>query len=762
MKKRSRFYTFLLSVIAIFAIIAVFADDVGKQMRLGLDLQGGFEIVYEIEPLKEGDELPDMSSVAQAVSKRIDILGVNEPDIQGEGDNRIRVQLAGVNDIEQARTVISSTANLSFRDVDDNLLMDATVLKKGGAALSSDSLGKPAVSLKIADQDLFYEVTSELAQKSSGENMIVTWLDFVEGEDSYDGEKVKENPKYISVAGVSEAISGDAIINGSFTKEEAKQLADLINSGSLPFQMKELYSEAVTASFGEQAFETTMFAGGIGIALIMLFMIVYYRLPGLISAISIAAYVFVVFFIYNLMGGVFTLSGLAALVLGVGMAVDSSIITFERIKDALYSGRSIKSAFYEGTSKSFWTIFDSQLTTFISAIILFALGSGSVKGFATMLIVSVVATITLIVGIVRFLLGQLVESGMLDGKLSWFGVKKDQVANVAKGEERFYFGFFHRFQFVKNAKYFVATSLAIIVIAIGCMGFSIAQGKGPFHLGIDFVSGTKITVQSDQKLNESDLKADLARFDIEPSTIQINGENKTSAEISITDVIDSETMQDVKAYLKDTYGYPASDNVVTPVIGRDLVKSAILISILAWIGILIYVSFRFKWDYAISGIVALLHDVIIILAACAILRLEVNTEIVAVLLTIVGYSINNSIVVFDRIRDYMKGVKPHEITKERLITIVNSALGDTALRSLFSTFTTMLPVICLLFMGSKAIFNFNLLLIVGLVAGGGSSMFIAAQLWCFIRLHHKPKQKKRKKAKKLDELTEMIIPGVND
>lgn len=762
MKKKSCFYAFLMSVLTIFAVIVFFAKDVKNQMRLGLDLQGGFEIVYEIQPLNKGDELPDMSSVAQAVSKRIDILGVNEPNIEVEGDNRIRVQLAGVNDIEQARTVISSTANLSFRDINDNLLMDATVLKKGGASLGADGLGKPAVSLKIADQDKFYEVTSNLAQKTNGENMIVTWLDFTEGQDSYNQEKGKEKPKYISVAGVSEAIKGDAIINGSFTKEEAKQLADLINSGSLPFQMNELYSEAITASFGDHAFETTMFAGGVGIILIMLFMIFYYRLLGVISAISIMAYVFVVFFIYNLMGGVFTLSGLAALVLGVGMAVDSSIITFERIKDSLYSGRSIKTAFYEGSSKSFWTIFDSQLTTFISAIILFALGSGSVKGFATMLIVSVIATITLIVGIVRFLLGQLIKSGLLNDKLSWFGVKANQVADVSKGQERFYYGFFNRFNFVKNAKYFIGTSITILVIAIGCMTFAASKGEGLLNLGIDFTSGTKITVQSNQTLTESQINKDFDKFGVKPSKIKLTGEKSQNAEVSVKKAIDSGTMKQLKTYLKKTYGYPANDNVVTPVIGRDLVKSAIIISILAWIGILIYVSIRFKWDYAVSGIVALLHDVFIILASCAILRLEVNTEIVAVLLAIVGYSINNSIVVFDRIRDYMKTYKGKVLNKDELAQVVNNALGDTALRSIFSTFTTLIPVICLLFLGSSAIFNFNLLLVVGLIAGGMSSMFIAAQLWYFIRLHHKPKQKKHKKMKKLDELTEMTIPGIND
>ncbi|MEG0290828.1 MAG: protein translocase subunit SecF, partial [Erysipelotrichaceae bacterium] len=205
-----------------------------------------------------------------------------------------------------------------------------------------------------------------------------------------------------------------------------------------------------------------------------------------------------------------------------------------------------------------------------------------------------------------------------------------------------------------------------------------------------------------------------------------------------------------------------NDNVVTPVIGRELIKNAVIISLLAWIGVLIYISLRFKWDYAISGIVALIHDVFIILAFCSIFRLEINTEIIAVMLAIIGYSINNSIVVFDRIRETLKRHTKYEMTPELYKSVVNDALQNTLIRSTLSSFTTILPVVCLLLLGSGAIFTFNLALIIGLVAGTGSSLFIASQLWLYIRVHHKEKPKKLKSYKKLDEVTEMIIPGVND
>lgn len=760
--KKSRFIVFGITVVTIFAIIAASFGSVKDGMKLGLDLQGGFEILYEVSPL-EGKDMPDMSAVAESVNKRVDVLGVNEPEITVEGNNRIRVQLAGVKNADQARRVISSTANLTFRDVNDNLLMDASVLKEGSASVGYDEYGNPLVNLKLADQKKFYEVTKEVASKSEGENLMVAWLDFDEKTDSYAKEANAENPKFISAARVQEGInSTSAQISGNFTKEEAKELSDLINSGSLPVKMTEIYSDSVTADYGTDAFSVTMFAGAVGIGLIMLFMILYYRLPGVISAVTIAAYVFVVFVLYNLMGAVFTLSGIAALVLGVGMAVDSNILTFERIRDALYSGRSVRTAFYEGSSKSFITIFDAQVTTFISALILFEFGKGSVKGFATMLMVSTITTLLLIVFIAKFLLKQLVESGWLDDKRSWFGVKESNIPDVSKGQERFYFGRFKGFDFVGKAKYFIFTSLAVLVIGAGCMTFNGVKGNGIFNFGIDFTSGTKITVQSDTPIDKSTLNNQLKDLGIQANSIKINGENNQNATVFVKDAIKTEKMDTVKAELKKTYKHDVNENTVTPVIGKELVQNAVLISILAWIGVMIYISVRFKWDYALSGIVALVHDVFIILAFCAIFRLEVNTEIIAVMLAIIGYSINNSIVVFDRIRDQVKERRHETLNAVTYREIVSVALQNTATRSILSTFTTVLPVICLLGFGSNAIFTFCLALCIGLLAGAGSSLFIAAQLWYQIRVHEKPKKAKKHKPRKKEEKEEMIVPGLND
>ena len=757
--KKSRLIVFGICVITILTMIVTLAPSIRNGMTLGLDLQGGFEILYEVSPL-DGQDMPEMSSVVSSVRKRVDVLGVNEPEITVEGDNRIRVQLAGVDNPEQARRIISSTANLTFRDVNDNLLMDATVLEEGGASVAQDQYGNYVVNLNLSDSNTFYQVTSQVAAMGSGQNLMVAWLDYEEGE-SYAAESRKEDPAYISAATVSEGINGDsAQISGNFTLESATELADLINSGSLPVQMTEIYSDVVSADYGMDAFSSTMLAGAIGVAAVMLFMICVYRLPGVISAITLAVYIFVVFLLYNAMGAVFTLSGIAALVLGVGMAVDSNILTFERIKESMYAGRSVKTAFREGSKDSFRTIVDAQLTTFISALILYIFGTGSVKGFATMLIVSTITTLLLIVFIVRFLLGLLVNSGCLDNRYELFGVKKGDVPDVSKGEERRKFTKFKGFDFVGKAKYFICTSLAILAISIVCMGVNGFSGNGVMNLGIDFTSGTTLTIQSDAAIDQADLESQLEELGLDPSSVKINGSESNIASVYLKDAVDADTMSTVKASLQETYGHEVTDNTVTPVIGQELVRNAVIISVLAWIGILIYMSVRFKWDYALSAIVALIHDVLIILAFCAIFRLEINTEIVAVLLTIIGYSVNNSIVVFDRIRDRVRAHRGR-IAKEEYRELVNEAIQVTCTRSVFSTLTTMLPVIFLLFMGSGAIFVFNLTLLIGLIAGAGSSLFIAAQLWYHLRLREKPKKvKKVKRSKK--ELDEMIVPGVND
>ncbi|HAO60639.1 MAG: preprotein translocase subunit SecD [Firmicutes bacterium GWF2_51_9] len=764
MKKNSRIFVFIATIIALFALILAFAGDIRKNMTLGLDLQGGFEIVYEVTPLEDGGDLPALSAVARSVSKRIDILGVNEPEIIIEGNNRIRVQLAGVNDQEQARRIISATANLEFRDVDDKLLADASILEEGGASLGYEN-GFIVVSLKIKDQDKFYEITKEVATRSNGKNMIVTWLDFEEGVDSYDAEAEKvekgETPKYVSAATVSEGINGDAIIKGSFTENEAREMADLINSGSLPVKMTELYSNVVSAQYGANAFSQTMFAGILGVIGVALFMMLVYRLPGIISAIMLMLYVFFVMLVYNTMGGVFTLPGIAALVLGVGMTVDANVITFERIKDELYLGRSVRKAFEEGHQLAWWTIFDSQFTIFISAVIMYMFGTGAVKGFATMLMVTIFGTLLINVFFVKFLLGLLVKSTLLDKKPTWFAVRAKDLPDISKGEEPRYHGIFSKVDFVGVSKYFITASIVVLVGGLLVGGFNFVKGDDFMNLGIDFTSGTKITVLSDTVLDEATLKADFAELGIENFQLQFSGDK--IANITTKEVLTRPVLEEISDAMLEKYGYASNDSVVTPIVGGELVRSAFILSVLAWILMLAYIAFRFELDYAVGMIVALVHDVLIVLAVFSIFRLEVNTELVSVILAIIGYSADDTIVIFDRIRENINAwTKPH-ISHKDYRNLVNDSLRTVAQRSLYNTITTLIPILFLLALGSGAIFTFNFAMLVGLISGAYSSIFIAAQFWYFMRINKKnPTKNKVVKARRKEDLDEMTIIGIND
>ncbi len=759
--KKTHLGVFFATIVAFAIVIAAFAQDIARNTTLGLDLQGGFEIVYEVSPLEEGGTLPEMSVVARSVSKRIDVLGVSEPQIIIEGEDRIRVQLAGIKDQDQARRMISATANLSFRDVNDNLLADGTIIDEGGASLGYEN-GIPVVSLKIADQAKFAEITRELAAKSSPDNLIVTWLDFEEGSDSYAAEQEKvangEEPKYISVAGVSSEINGDAIIKGNFTDAEARELADLINSGSLPVKMTEVYSNVVSADYGFGAFNLTARAGLIGVILVALFMIAVYRVLGILTTAVLALYIFSVFGIYSLMGGVFTLPGIAALVLGVGMTVDANIITYERIKDELYMGRSVQKAVKEGQTMAFTTIFDAQFTTFLAALIMYVFGTGTVKGFATMLMVTLVSTMLFNVVISRFLLSQLVKSGVLDQRKSWFGVKESHIPDVSRKQEQFYHGPFYQVDFMSKAKYCIAVSVAVLVIAVGAMAVNGLSGKGIMNLGIDFSSGTKITVTSNEPISLSEVQDEFKKLGVTVSRYQQSGDQVVY--VTIKEALKQEQLQSIKSVFTEKYGIEPNDNVVTPVVGRELIKNAVMLSLLAWVAMLLYITIRFKWDYAVACIVALVHDVGIVLAFFAILRLEVNTELISVCLAIIGYSINNSIVVFDRVRETVDSQKNVRLTPSDYKQIVNEALDKTLVRSVFSSITTILPVIALLALGSGAIFIFNFAMFVGLIAGTLSSIFIAPKVWLEIRSRMKPSVKKKKKVKK-EALDEMTIPGIN-
>ncbi len=404
---------------------------VTKDIKLGLDLQGGFEVLYEVEPAQEGQELSQdlLNSTVSALYKRINVLGVSEPRITIEGEDRIRVQLAGVKDQNQARELLSTQAELTFRTTDDEEKMSGADLKEGAAKVVFDN-NQPVVQVTLKDPEKFANITRDLSQLPQPDNRLVIWLDYEEG-DSYKEEVTKpaDEQKFISDPAVNQVLSQNTVVISGppFQLEEAENLKELLNAGSLPVQLDEIYSTSVGAQFGEQSLDKTVIAGFIGVGLIFLFMLFYYRLPGAIAVITLTTYIYLILVVFNWMNAVLTLPGIAALILGVGMAVDANIITYERIKEELRSGKSVMSAFKAGGRRSFTTIFDANITTLIAAGVLFAYGTSTVKGFAVMLITSIVVSFLTAVWGSRILLGLWVKSRALNKKPRLFGVKESEI-----------------------------------------------------------------------------------------------------------------------------------------------------------------------------------------------------------------------------------------------------------------------------------------------------------------------------------------------
>ncbi|WP_223702873.1 protein translocase subunit SecDF [Sutcliffiella deserti] len=726
MVKRGRIVAFFLLLVLVGSVIGVFTNPITKDIKLGLDLQGGFEILYEVTAIND-DSVIDretLVSTVSALNKRVNVLGVSEPNIQIEGDDRIRVQLAGVEDQSNARELLSTEAKLTFRDVNDNELMDGSSLAEGGATQSFDESNRPSVALKLRSAEQFREVTRQIVDMYP-QNMMVIWLDFEEGVDSYAEESQKPNPKYLSAATVGEVFNTTdvQIQGGNFSVESAKELADLLNAGSLPVELEEIYSTSVGAKFGETALQKTVLAGIIGISVILIFMLVVYRLPGLVAVVTLSSYIFLILWVFKMMNGVLTLPGIAALILGVGMAVDANIITYERIKEELKLGKSPMSAFRAGNRNSLSTILDANITTLLAATVMFVYGTSSVQGFATMLIVSILLSFLTAVFGTRMLLGLWVSSRYMNNKPHLFGVKKEEVLDINQTDE-----FteppnkYENVDFVKHRKKFFILSGVLITLGI------IVLVTFRLNLGIDFASGTRVEVLSETSLTAQEVTEELDSMGYAPKDIVLAGANNEIAVARYLEDFSQEEIAEIKSGIAERYGSEPNVSTVSPTVGQELARNAFFAILIAAVGIIIYVTIRFEWLFALAAIVALFHDAFFIVAFFSLVRLEVDITFIAAVLTIVGYSINDTIVTFDRIRENLKKKKKVK-TFEDLAEVVNKSLQQTFVRSIYTVITVVFAVLALMVFGSESITNFSIALLVGLVVGTYSSLFIAAQLW---------------------------------
>ena len=710
-----------------------------KNLNYGLDLQGGFEVLYEVNSIDESKVTPEMvNSTYQIIDKRINALGVSEPEIAIEGNN-IRVTMAGIDNIDDARKTISTTAALTFRDVNGNLLMDSSVLNSGKASVGYEADKGYHISLSVKDYDEFYKQTKKVSEME--QNKIVIWLDYDEsfvlnngitddGTPGYGYNVLEEvtdesgtvstqkkyypcgdltNSSCLSVAGVSQGFASDVIIEGNFTKEEAQGLVDLINSGSMPTKLTEISSKTVSASFGENSLQKTFTAGLVGIVSITLLLIVLYKVSGFVASVSILAYTFLTLLIFNLVGGRLSLQGIAALVIGIGMAVDSAVISFSRIKEELARNVSLKTAYEKGSKESFVSILDANITTLIAAIILFIFGESSVKGFATMLIISIIVTFIVMVYLNRYLIKLLVRSEKFEKHTNLFiGYKEKKKKN--------------KFDYVKPRG--IIFTIVGLIIVIG-LAFTYSEG---LNLGIDFKGGSTIEINSNEKMKIKEVEKDLKELNYKIEKVEQLDDSRVY--VTIDNVLDNNETTKVEEYFNKKYDATTSVGAISNQVKKDITTNAIKALIYACIGMIIYISIRFKFSYGVSAIIALVHDSLMVLIIFSLLRLEVNSMFIAAILSIIGYSINNTIVIFDRIRENKTKLYKDKIKKvEDLKEIVNVSLRQTITRCIITTVTTLLPVISLIVLGSHEIINFNIALLIGLVVGTFSSLFVSSQIW---------------------------------
>ncbi len=714
----------LLVVILIMLIIAVYGlytftgvfnqQALIDKLKLGLDIKGGVAVVYQgqkgNETEKEFDKL--MSEAKSVLGRRVDSIGLTEPVIVREGKDRIRIELPGVDNVNEAVENIGKTAILAFYQVDKDAAAEegmnikdvkAKLLFKGdmlkGSSIAEDEYKNPAVGLQLTDE------SSKIFLKSSQE--------IVDTYPTHSGQiAIVLDDQIISAPRVDKVLAQkDLIIQGSFTFDEAKMLSSLIQGGALPVELKEIKTTLVNATLGIGALNKSVKAALVGFVVIFLLMILVYRLPGLVASVSLILYSSLLFTTLVLLKATLTLPGVAGLVLSIGMAVDANVIIFERLKEELKLGRSLRKAIENSFSKALRTILDANITTLIAAVVLFNFGEGPIKGFAITLMVGILLSMFTSIVISRIILVNVSRISFLQNK-KLYGFK-DSYKETKK------------LNITSKYKVWLAISLAIIlagVVGVSTMGF---------NLGVDFTGGTLITMDMGSKVEASKIEQSVSSFDLNPSIIY-SVENDNIITLKTKKALDTAKRKEVFSSIKKDFSL--DDNALLegeqfgPSIGQEISRKAIYSIIIASVGMLIYIWFRFKILYGVAAIVALIHDVLILLSVYVLFRITVNSSFIAAILTIVGYSINDTIVIFDRVRENSK-----ILGKTNRSEIVDISVSQTISRSIYTSLTTFAVIACLYAFGSDSIKEFAVPLMTGVIVGTYSSIFIAGPVWALVK-----------------------------
>ena len=705
MNKKKATWTLAGLLVALVLLVYVSVFGIGKSgtgaaknIILGLDLSGGVSITYQA--VDDNPSAEDMSDTRYKLQQRVDGYST-EAQVYQEGSNRINIEIPGVSDANAILEELGKPGSLEFQLEDGTVVLDGSQVDNAQAAQQQDNMGNREY---VVELDLDSEGTKAFADATT-EN-VGKVINIV-----YDGET-------ISAPVVNEAITGGtAIISGSFTAESAQNLASSIRIGSLSLELEEIRSTVVGAQLGEDAIRTSLIAGAIGLALVIIFMIVVYALPGVVAGISLLIYVGLMLVALNALDLTLTLPGIAGIILTIGMAVDANVIIYARIREEIAEGKAVKPAIKTGFQKALSAILDGNITTLIAAFVLNLLGTGSVKGFAQ----------TLALGIVLSMFTALVISRLLVNALYELGFKDEKYYGRAKAVKPI--------DFVGRRKIFFIISIVLILVGPVMMGINSAAGKGALNLSMDFRGGTATSVLFNEDLSIDQIDADVKPIirdiigDAEIQTQKVAGSNEVNIK---TRVLTVDEREKVSAAIQEAYGVEEKAinfETISSVVSNEMRQDAVIAVIVAALCMLVYIWFRFKdIRFAGSAVLALLHDVLVVFACYALVRISVGNTFIACMLTIVGYSINATIVIFDRIRENLKLMK-----KSSLADIVNASITQTLTRSIYTSVTTFLTIAVLYVLGVATIKEFALPLIVGVVAGGYSSVCVTGGLWYVLK-----------------------------
>ena len=694
--------------------------DTDNGIRLGLDLVGGSRIVYEAEIPDGYDQTnlaDDMNSVQKVIRQRLTDKGFTEATVTLTGDNRVTVEIPQITNPEEAVQTLGTTAQLTFIDADGKEWLTGSDIKKAtygyGRPTGNEVTDVHYVQVQFTSegQKKFAEATGNIAARTDGTNIMAIVMD----------------NQVISSPSVSSQIDSDScVISGSFTRDSASELADLINAGQIPFSLKQVELRSVGPQLGADAMRTSLIAGAIGIVLVMLFMLIVYRIPGLVASIALCFYMVIEALIFSLVRVNLSLPGIAGIILSIGMAVDANVIIFERVKEELKNGKTVKSAIDSGFKRAFTAILDSNITTLIACAVLFFLGTGTIVGFATTLGIGVIVSMFTALTVTHFLLNRMVDFRVRNPKA--YGLRDREAGK-------------QRFAILKNFKIFGGISALLVVTGLVAL-ILLPFGKNLFNLSIDFAGGTEMEfnmhteVTQDVQTEVSGLFKDATGVDA--SSVTSSGDGNEDVLIRSTSIT-SEQRAAVIDKMLEKYSLADTDilnnNDVSASVGSDLQRSAVICSVLAIVLMMLYITFRFEMTSGMAAVCCLMHDLLIMLSVYVWLQIPLDSNFIAAALTILGYSINASIIVFDRVRENLRTAR-----REDFASVAERSVWQTMGRTINTTLTTLFTIGMVFILGVPSLKQFTLPLIVGILAGGWSSVLLSCSLWNVFRKKFRKKR----------------------